>query len=57
MTILRRLFIGMLAGGAASSILVATLGQPVLSVLLGAAIGIAYAAGLDPTPSNPHNDT
>jgi hypothetical protein len=49
MTILRRLFIGVLAGGAASSILVATLGQPVLSVLLGATIGIAYAAGLYPS--------
>ncbi|MGD0965468.1 MAG: hypothetical protein ABSA57_16380 [Candidatus Acidiferrales bacterium] len=30
-------------------ILVTTLGQPVVSVMLGIVVGIAYAAALDPT--------
>jgi len=47
---LRRSLIGVLAGGVASSILVATLGQPVLGVLLGLVVGIGYAAALEPTP-------
>jgi NADH dehydrogenase len=47
---LRRSLIGVLAGGVASSILVATLGQPVLGVLLGVVVGIGYAAALEPTP-------
>ena len=46
----RRSLIGVLAGGVASSILVATLGQPVLGVLLGVVVGIGYAAALEPTP-------
>jgi NADH dehydrogenase len=47
---LRRSLIGVLAGGVASSILVSTLGQPVLGVLLGVVVGIGYAAALEPTP-------
>jgi NADH:ubiquinone reductase (H+-translocating) len=47
--VLRRSFIGTLAGGFASCLLAATLGQPVWRALLGIAIGIGYAAALDPT--------
>ncbi len=47
---LRRGLIGALAGGVASSILVATLGQPVLGMLLGVVVGIGYAAALEPSP-------
>jgi NADH:ubiquinone reductase (H+-translocating) len=46
---LRRSLIGTLAGAVASCVLVATVGQPALSVILGAAIGIGYASALDPT--------
>jgi len=46
---LRRSLVGTLAGAVASCVLVATLGQPILIVLLGAAIGIGYAVALDPT--------
>lgn len=46
---LRRSLIGMLGGAIASAILVAMLGHPLLSVLLGVAVGAGYAMGLDPT--------
>jgi hypothetical protein len=46
---LRRSLIGMLGGALASAILVAMLGHPFLSVLLGVAVGAGYAMGLDPT--------
>jgi NADH dehydrogenase len=46
---MRRSLIGLLAGGIASLVLIATLGHPLLSVLLGLAVGIGYSASLDPT--------
>jgi NADH:ubiquinone reductase (H+-translocating) len=47
--IVRRSLIGMLAGAVASVVLVATLGHPLWSVVLGVVVGMAYAASLDPT--------
>ena len=47
--IVRRSLIGMLAGAVAGIVLVATLGHPLWSVVLGVVVGMAYAASLDPT--------
>jgi len=47
---IRRTVIGMLAGGAASAALIATDGHVGLSLLLGAAIGAAFAASTGQTP-------
>jgi NADH:ubiquinone reductase (H+-translocating) len=49
--IIRRSIIGILAGGAASVALIATAGHVGLSLLLGAAIGAAFAASTGQTPS------
>ena len=46
---IRRSFLGMLAGAVASVPLVATLGHPRWSVILGIAVGAAYAAISRPT--------
>ena len=48
--IIRRSMIGMLAGGAASATLIATNGHFGLSLLLGLAIGAAFAASIGQTP-------
>jgi NADH:ubiquinone reductase (H+-translocating) len=48
--ITRRSMIGILAGGAASAALIATAGHVGISLLLGAAIGAAFAASIGPTP-------
>ena len=45
----RRIAIGAIAGAIASVALVATLGQPLLSVALGMALGAAYSASIRPT--------
>src|SRR5271167_4902348 len=47
--LIRRSFLGMLAGAVASVPLVATLGHPRWSVILGVAVGAAYAAISRPT--------
>lgn len=47
---IRRSLIGMLAGGVASASLVATIHHVSLSLLLGAAIGAAFALATGPTP-------
>jgi NADH:ubiquinone reductase (H+-translocating) len=47
--LVRRSLIGMLAGAVASVVLTATLGHPLVSVVLGIVVGVAYAASLDPT--------
>jgi len=47
---IRRSLIGALAGGAASAALIATAGHVELSLLLGAAIGAAFAVSTGPTP-------
>ena len=47
---IRRSMIGILAGGAASAALIATVGHAGISLLLGAAIGAAFAASTGPTP-------
>ena len=47
---IRRSLIGALAGGAASVALIATAGHAGLSLLLGAAIGAAFALSTGPTP-------
>jgi NADH:ubiquinone reductase (H+-translocating) len=47
---IRRSLIGTLAGGAASAALIATSGHFGLSLLLGAAIGAAFAMATGPTP-------
>jgi NADH:ubiquinone reductase (H+-translocating) len=47
---IRRSLIGTVAGGAASAALIATAGHVGLSLLLGAAIGAAFAASTGPTP-------
>src|SRR5689334_2689695 len=44
--IIRRSLIGALAGGAASAVLIATAGHLGRSLLLGAAIGAAFAVGM-----------
>lgn len=46
---LRRSLIGTLAGALASGVLVATLGHPLGSILLGVLVGAGYAASLNPT--------
>src|SRR5271168_3079130 len=46
---IRRSFLGMLAGAVASVPLLATLGHPRWSVILGIAVGAAYAAISRPT--------
>jgi hypothetical protein len=48
--IIRRIMIGILSGGAASATLIATGGHVGLSLLLGAAIGAAFAASIGQTP-------
>ncbi len=48
--IVRRSLIGILAGGAASAALIATAGHVGISLLLGAAIGAAFAASTGQTP-------
>jgi len=47
--LIRRSFLGMLAGTIASISLVPTLGHPRWSIILGVAVGAAYAATLRPT--------
>ncbi len=47
--LIRRSFLGMLAGAVASVPLVATLGHPRWSVILGIAVGAVYAAISRPT--------
>jgi len=47
--LIRRSFLGMLAGAVASVLLVATLGHPRWSVILGIAVGAVYAAISRPT--------
>jgi len=47
---IRRSVVGALAGGAASAALIATAGHAGLSLLLGAAIGAAFALSTGPTP-------
>src|ERR1700723_3175740 len=47
--IFRRSLIGMLAGATASSALAPVLGRPLLSVVLGIAVGAVYSASLRPT--------
>jgi NADH dehydrogenase len=47
--LLRRVLIGIPAGALAGSVLVATQGHPVLSILLGVLVGAAYSASLNPT--------
>ena len=47
--ILRRALIGVPAGALAGSVLLATLGYPVLGLLLGVLIGAGYSASLNPT--------
>ena len=47
--IVRRSVIGALAGGVAATALVAAHAHPIVSVILGVAIGITYSASLDPT--------
>src|SRR6516162_3866247 len=47
---IRRSLVGALAGGAASVALIATAGHVGLSLLLGAAIGAAFALSTGPTP-------
>jgi len=48
--VIRRSMIGILAGGAASAALITTAGHAGISLLLGATIGAAFAAGTGPTP-------
>ena len=48
--LLRRTNIGIIAGALSSAALVATVGHPVFSIVLGAGIGAAYSASLRPTP-------
>lgn len=48
--IIRRSLIGALAGAVASAALIATAGHIGLSLLLGAAVGVAFAVGTGPTP-------
>lgn len=48
--LLRRTNIGTIAGALSSAALVATVGHPVFSIVLGAGIGAAYSASLRPTP-------
>lgn len=45
----RRILIGIPAGALASGVLLATLGHPFLSVLLGILVGAGYSASLNPT--------
>ena len=47
--LIRRSFLGMLAGAMASVSLVPTLGHPRWSIILGVVVGAAYAASLRPT--------
>jgi NADH:ubiquinone reductase (H+-translocating) len=47
--LIRRSFLGMLAGAIASVFLVLTLGYPRWSIVLGVVVGAAYAASLRPT--------
>src|SRR5258708_23173670 len=47
--LIRRSFLGMLAGAIASVSLVPTLGYPRWSIVLGVVVGAAYAASLRPT--------
>ena len=46
----RRAVIGLLAGGASSVVLAATLDDAVLGLLLGSLVGISYALAFRPTP-------
>jgi len=48
----RRAVIGSLAGAAASVTLMATLGHPIASLLLGAAVGMAFSLTTDPGEGN-----
>jgi hypothetical protein len=48
-TYLRRGLIGPLAGLAGSSALAATLGHPLVALILGITVGVAYAMGFRPT--------
>ncbi len=47
--IFRRTLLGMLAGALASTALVITVGQPLLSIVLGILVGAGYSASLKPT--------
>jgi NADH dehydrogenase len=47
--LLRRTIIGTIAGALSSAALVATVGHPVFSIVLGTGIGAAYSASLQPT--------
>jgi hypothetical protein len=47
--LVRRSFLGMLAGAIANVSLVPTLGHPRWSIILGVVVGAAYAASLRPT--------
>ena len=47
----RRSVVGLLGGLLASAALVVTQGHPLLSVILGIAVGVGYAASIRPTPN------